>query len=225
MTSWFYAAGMKIISVQRGAVREIAPGTRRAVDSAIDKQPVDAIEVVAEGVVGDEIQNPEVHGGTGQAVYVYARGDYAHFEAELGLSFAPGSFGENVTIDAWHTDQVRVGDRLVAGGVELEITGPRVPCQKFAARMTELMGPDAGTGWVKRFARARRPGWYVRVLAPGELRPGLEVDVAPASEDNILGLELLDLYGGDVPDPAASLDRALVSPIDPRVRASLASRR
>lgn len=220
-----YAVQMKIESVQRGEVREIASGTRRAVNSAIDKRPVEAIEVAADGVVGDDIQDLRVHGGSGQAAYIYARKDYAHWEADLGTSFAPGSFGESITIDSWHTDQVRIGDRLVTNGVELEISGPRVPCQKFAARMTELLDADAGVGWVKRFIDARRLGWYVRVLKPGTLRPGLVLDVVLAPATNILGLELFDLYGNDVDDPRASLERALASPIDPRVRASLDSRR
>ena len=209
--------------MQRGTVREIAAGTRRAVRSGIDKQPVDVIELASAGVVGDEIESPEHHGGEGQAVYLYAQADRGQFADVLGAELGPGTFGENVTIDAWHDDVV-IGDRLTSGDVVLELTGARVPCQKFAARMTELVGPDAGIGWVKAFTDARRPGWYARVVQPGTLRAGeaFTLDRADATT-NVRGLELLDLVGGRL-DDATEPDvrrRALASPIDGRIRAWL----
>lgn len=207
---------MKIVSVQRGTVREVAPGTRRATMSGIAKLPVEHIDVHPGGVTGDEIEDLSVHGGEGQAVYLYARDDYEVFEAELGVVMAPGSFGENVTVDAWHED-LRIGDRLATGSTELVISGPRIPCHKFAARMTEVVGPDAGPGWVARFAKSRRPGWYARVLRAGPLTAGEELKLVRASPDAIGGLELMDLYTAKPAEPDR-IRRALASPVDDRVR-------
>lgn len=220
-----YGRRMQIVSVQTGRVRDIASGARVR-RTGIDKQPVDQVEVDAEGVVHggrrDPIVNTADHGGPGQAVYVYARSDYEVFEADLGLALPPGSFGENVTVDRWPHDVIRIGDRFRAGQVELEVSGPRVPCATFAARMAEIVGPDAARGWVKRFQAAGLPGWYTRVLAPGALQAGMVVQAAPASEDNLTGMEMWSLwYAADGAD-ADLLARALRSPVADRARPWLA---
>ncbi len=57
------------------------------------------------------------------------------------------------------------------GRVEvLEVRGPRVPCGTFAERMGER-------GWVTRFAAHGRSGAYLRVVQPGEIRPGDPITV------------------------------------------------
>ena len=38
-------------------------------------------------------------------------------------------------------------------------------------------------GWVRRFALAERPGAYLRVVTPGELRAGDAVEVSPGPPD------------------------------------------
>ena len=82
---------------------------------------------------------------------------------------APGTFGENLTLSSFGDEQVRIGDRFGIGETLVEVTAPRIPCAVFATRMGE---PD----WVKRFADARRPGLYVRVLEPGEVAAGDAVE-------------------------------------------------
>ena len=47
----------------------------------------------------------------------------------------------------------------------LEATFPRQPCQKMA---TKAGDPK----FVKRFAKAGRPGMYLRVVEPGEVAAG-----------------------------------------------------
>lgn len=211
---------MEIISVQisSGHTMRRAGRTRR---TGIAKQPVDQITVAADGVEGDVIANTAVHGGPGQAVYLYAREDYAIFEAELGMTFAPGSFGENVTVDGWPHDPIRIGDEFAAGPVRLQVTSPRVPCATFASRMKELAGEDAGRGWVKRFAAARRPGWYCRVLSPGQLAAGMALEVTRAPAGNLDGLEFGDLIAKRMPSPE-EVARMMANPIDDRSRARLA---
>lgn len=202
---------MEIISVQVGQVRHVGA----AGESGIDKRPVPAITVRRDGVDGDAIADDQVHGGPGQAVYAYSREDYAHFEQALGVSLPSGTFGENLTVDAFPQQEVRIGDLLTVGDVVLELSGPRVPCVKFAARMREVVGEDA-TGWVKRFAQARRPGWYFRVLAPGTIRVGDTATVTPAPEGQLTGLELLDLQH-DRDASHETIRRMLAAPIPDRM--------
>jgi MOSC domain-containing protein YiiM len=47
----------------------------------------------------------------------------------------------------------------------LEVAQPRLPCFKLGIRMDD-------PAFVRRFARAGRPGVYLRIIAPGELRRG-----------------------------------------------------
>jgi len=208
---------MQIISVQTGRARDVTSG-RTTIHTGIDKQPVPSITVQHQGVEGDDIVATQHHGGPGQAVYAYARSDYEVFEAQLDTELPNGAFGENVTVDRWPHDPIRVGDRFVVEGVVLEVSAPRIPCVTFAARMGELVGPDAARGWVKRFTAERRPGWYLRVVAPGRLEAGQRLAVTPAPSANVTGLQMWDLHHAPSPDPAM-IRRALDSPIDDRSRA------
>jgi len=63
-----------------------------------------------------------------------------------------------------------VGERWRIGSVELEVAQPRLPCAKLALRMGVPQ-------MVKRFARASRPGAYLRIVTEGELGAGDEVEV------------------------------------------------
>ena len=198
-------------SVQLGRESLIDLG-QRLTRSGIDKKPVSRIEVRHSGVAGDVIA-ADYHGGEGQAAYVYGRDDYAFFEHELGVALSPGTFGENVTVGSL-PPQPRVGDRLIfESGVVLELTGPRTPCATFAGRMRQVIGEEAAKGWVKRFARARRPGVYCRVIEEGEIRPGMRLDVERAPSDHILVMELWGLSEEGSRDPDV-IARARQSPVD-----------
>ena len=63
-----------------------------------------------------------------------------------------------------------IGERWRIGTVELEVCQPRLPCATLAKRMGDPM-------MVKRFARASRPGAYLRIAAEGELGAGDAVTV------------------------------------------------
>ena len=60
-----------------------------------------------------------------------------------------------------------------AGPARVQVTGPRIPCAVFAGWLDE-------THWVKRFAGARRPGAYLRVLREARSAPGIGSRWCPA---------------------------------------------
>ena len=60
---------------------------------------------------------------------------------------------------------VKDGDRFQVGEAMLEASIPRIPCATFAMHMGD-------PGFVKRFARAGRLGFYCRVVTPGAVGPG-----------------------------------------------------
>lgn len=119
------------------------------------------------GLEGDVQVDQKHHGGADQAVYLYSAEDYAWWREELGRELKPGVFGENITLSNFGDGERCVGDRLRCGEVLLELTAPRIPCATLAARMHD-------PGFVKKFSKAGRPGYYARVLEEGSLEGGID---------------------------------------------------
>ena len=134
------------------------------------------------GLVGDTIGNQKVHGGDDQAVYAYAREDLDAWEARLGRSLTNGMFGENLTTSGVDVTQARIGERWHIGsdGLVLEVSAPRTPCRTFSAFL-EL------EGWIKTFTAAAKPGAYLRVISPGQVRAGdmISIDHRPGHDVTI----------------------------------------
>ena len=159
--------------------------------TGINKQPVDGPVPVrapgpkttglGSGLVGDQIFDVQHHGGDDQAVYAYAREDYEWWQAQLGRPLRSGLFGENLTTAGLDVNGALIGERWRIGAdLVLETTFGRIPCATFQAKMAEPR-------WVKTFTRAARPGAYLRVVEPGDVRAGDEVSVVhrPAHDVSI----------------------------------------
>ena len=149
---------------------------KSASETGIDKRPVDGpVQVRApgsmrdgegSGLVGDFIGDRSAHGGDEQAVYAYAREDLDRWEQLLGRVLASGSFGENLTTDGFDVNGALIGERWRLGAdLELEVTGPRVPCATFR-------GWIGRQGWLREFTVAAVPGTYLRVVTPGAMQAG-----------------------------------------------------
>ena len=202
---------MQILAVNVGLPKPIPIGDEM-VSTGIFKTPEEgAVTLTPEGFEGDEQADKKNHGGVDQAVYVYSAEDYAWWSEQLGRDLSPGMFGENLTLSEF-PKEVKIGDRLELEEVILEVTAPRIPCNKFAAKMNDPK-------FVKRFREAERPGFYTRVIQTGAVRAGEEVTHKPA-EDGVSLLETNALYFAKDPDPAA-LDRALEAPLAERLRKTL----
>ena len=63
-----------------------------------------------------------------------------------------------------------VGERWRVGTVLLEVSEPRQPCSKFGHKMGDPL-------IIKRFARAHRPGAYLRIIEQGEIGAGDSIEV------------------------------------------------
>ena len=200
---------MQVDSVNAGRAELMKIGAR-TVSTGIRKAPVERGHVGPLGLVGDVVADEEDHGGPDQAIYVYSSEDYAWLGEELGRLPAPGTFGENLTLSSFGSEAVRIGDRYRVGEALLEVTAPRIPCATFATRMGE---PD----WVQRFAAARRPGVYVRVLEPGEVAVGDRVDRLAGEDGRPTVVDLMDVWYDPQPDPEL-LERLLDSPLAERAR-------
>jgi len=144
--------------------------------SSIDRRPVSGpVRVGPLGLDGDRVSNQEVHGGTRQAVYAFAREDLDFWAGELAGELHDGQFGENLTTEGIDVNAAEVGERWRVGTVLFEVGWVRIPCNVFKGWVGQS-GFD-NTAWVKRFTSVARPGPYLRVLEPGELAAGDELVV------------------------------------------------
>lgn len=162
------------------------------------------------GLVGDAVLNRKYHGGPDQALYLYLQQDYDWWASELGTPFAPGTFGENLTVDGIAGEALAIGDRFTIGDVVLEATWHRTPCNTLARRMGDPR-------WVKIFARAGRPGAYLRVLHPGAIEAGMEVVHTPFAGERVTVGELMS-HDGERVLPETFVRRMLQTPLRERSR-------
>ena len=177
---------MKVLSVNVGQPRENPWKTMKL--TGIDKRPVEGpVKVTAPrakgmgmvGLAGDRVYDVRNHGGPDMAVYAYAREDLDFWTSELDLALPNGVFGENLTTEGADANGALVGERWRVGpALVLEATGPRVPCGTF-------QGWLAQAGWIKRFALAGRPGAYFRVIEPGEIEAGDEIEIVHRPDHDV----------------------------------------
>jgi MOSC domain-containing protein YiiM len=168
--------------------------------TAIDKRPVTGpVRVGRLGLDGDEQADTANHGGTEQAVYVYAREDLDWWAELLGRDLRDGIFGENITTESLDVTGALIGERWRLGTAVVQVTSCRIPCVVFRNWTGE-------TGWVKRFAQAGRPGAYLRVLEEGAVAPGDTVTVLDRPAVQVTIAESMRAYYGD-----AELMRRLLS--------------
>ncbi len=181
----------KVVSVNVGVPR-IVEHEGRVVTTAIWKRPViGRVAVRGVNLAGDEQADRSVHGGVDKAVYAYAREDYEWWGRELGTQAAEaGTFGENLTVSGLDLNAAKVGERWRVGSVLLEVSEPRFPCFKLGIRMGDPR-------FLKRFAAARRPGTYLRIVEEGELGAGDAIDVVERPRHQVtIGL-FAEAYLGD----------------------------
>ena len=150
------------------------------------------MEVRGVNLVGDDQADRSVHGGPEQVLYAYAAEDYAWWETELGRSLEPGIFGENLTVEGVEVSRAVIGEAWQIGSVRAQVTAPRIPCFKLAARMGDPT-------FVRRFLAARRPGAYLRLLEEGMLETGDRVRVLSRPAHGLTISDVVDAYTGRLP--------------------------
>ncbi|MBW8806112.1 MAG: MOSC domain-containing protein [Catenulispora sp. 13_1_20CM_3_70_7] len=156
--------------------------------TGIDKQPVAGPVAVSApgpkgtgevGLRGDRVYDVKNHGGVDQAVYAYAREDLDGWEAEFGRPLHNGVFGENLTSQGLDVNGARIGERWRIGpDVVLEVSCPRIPCATFQGWLER-------EGWIKQFTRASRPGAYLRVIEPGDIRADDPIEIVHRPDHDV----------------------------------------
>ena len=156
----------QLLSVNVGLPREIA-WKGKTVRTAVWKDAVPGLRKVGKlNVDGDGQADLLGHGGEHRAVFVYQSDSYRYWEKQLGRKdFVFGQFGENFTVEGLPDDEVSIGDRYRIGSALFEVTQPRVTCYRIGIRMDEPRMPAL-------LVEHHRPGFYFRVLEPGEVGAG-----------------------------------------------------
>ncbi|WP_194722497.1 MOSC domain-containing protein [Noviherbaspirillum malthae] len=171
---------MKVLNISVGTVRDLfvpQSDAMRRVATGIHKQAVEGRVAVGKlGLAGDEQADLTVHGGLNKAVYAYPSEHYAFWAKQRAAALkrdeplAPGTMGENLTLQGLLESDVWIGDRLRIGSTLLQVTEPRHPCYKFNAKM--------GFGHAaKMMLQSGYSGFYLRVLETGEIAAGDAVEL------------------------------------------------
>jgi MOSC domain-containing protein YiiM len=149
----------------------------------VPKRPVAAARVTALGLEGDGHRDLDHHGGSDRALCLFALERIEALRAE-GHPVAPGSLGENLTVEGLDWEAVEPGTHLLLGpDVLVQVTRYTAPCLNIRGAFRD--------GSYARVSQQRHPGWsrvYARVLVPGHLRVGDPVaPLAPAEAAARLG--------------------------------------
>jgi len=155
------------------------------VKSGIQKRPVDGpVAVRLMGLQGDEQADLSVHGGVSKAVYAYPHEHYAFWQtvraqagvAAWGDTLAPGSLGENLTLQGLLEIDLFVGDQLRLPNCLLAVSEPRFPCFKLNAALGFKHA-------VKMMAQSGYCGSYLVVLEAGTVAAGDPVQLLPGPRE------------------------------------------
>lgn len=123
--------------------------------------------------------HPHIHGGRDKAVLLIAA-EVVDELAARGYPVSYGALGENLTTRGILVRDLRVGDRIRAGGAVLEITGPRGPCSALHVYGASLKN-EIYDARVKALDTASPlwglSGFYAKVLEAGPVGPGDAIEV------------------------------------------------
>jgi MOSC domain-containing protein YiiM len=157
---------IKILSINVGLPKAVLIDGEQ-IQTAIFKAPTaGSMKVTKLNLKGDQQADLSVHGGPDKAVYVYSWENILYWRQQLQREdLGPGSFGENLTVEGLLDQEVAIGDELEAGTARFQVTQPRLPCFKLAARI-------GLPGFPKVFLQSGRTGFYLRVLEEGVISAG-----------------------------------------------------
>jgi Uncharacterized protein conserved in bacteria len=154
-----------IVSVNVGTPSPIVYGRKEVMTGIVKRPAAGRLHLSKLNFEGDKQADLIHHGGEDKAVCVYAREHYAFWEQELGRKLELGAFGENVTTEGLLEKDICIGDIYELGEAVVQVSQPRQPCFKLAARygVPELPVLVQNTGYT---------GYYFRVLQEGRAGAG-----------------------------------------------------
>jgi MOSC domain-containing protein YiiM len=139
----------------------------------LPKRAVSGGLVTPLGIQGDLHAHLGIHGGPRKAILLVASEVIDDLIAR-GYPLFYGALGENLTTRGIAVRDIRIGDRLRAGGATLEITEPRRPCAAldiYGESLKEEICDERVRALDYTSPRWGKCGFYASVVAPGPVRP------------------------------------------------------
>ena len=197
-----------VVSIQVGRPRVMA-GEEPWATSFFKSAVTGPLSVETDNLAGDEQADLTVHGGPDKAVCVYSADHFPEWsrvlrEGDLGA----GAFGENFSVSHMDETSVCVGDVYAVGTSLVQVSQPRSPCWKLAARWNR---PDLP----RLVLQSGRTGWYFRVLQRGVVSAGEELSLSdrPCGEWSIARVNDVSYATGRHKDAAARRALAACAPL------------
>jgi len=170
--------------------------------SGIWKERCEEIFVGFDQINGDQVANPEYHGGSERVVCVYPFEHYAHWESVFGNTLTPSAFGENLTAIGMKEDQVCIGDVFQIGEAVLQVSQGRYPCSTINKRNHNNL-------LLKRIVETGYTGYFFRVLEEGKVTADSQIKKLISHPEQITVSSIHHLYFHD-PSPSVELIEKIV---------------
>lgn len=209
---------MKLLSVNVSPPKK-GRHARRDVTTGRSKKPVRGSVMLRTSNLDRGGQADLVNrGGIYRSASAYPVEHYDYWRRELGRDdFTFGQFGEDFTVEGMLEDDIYIGDVFRVGHALVEVSHPRPPFFKLGIKMGMAQFP-------KLFLRSGRVGFYLRVLAEGEVRAGDTFELVKADPVRITVGEMSHLLFFD-PENLEGAKRALrIKALSPAWRSTFEER-
>ncbi len=178
---------MKVISANIGHEKEVM-WQGEPVKTGIFKEPVDHITIRRFFVEGDNVSDLTVHGGENKSVYGYASEHYPFWRKEYpAMNMSWGMFGENITTEGLFENELIIGSVYRVGTALLQVTEPRLPCYKLAAKFGTV-------DIINRFMKSRKSGFYFTVLEEGVVKASDPIVLVETGDTNETIQDVVESY-------------------------------
>lgn len=158
-----------ILSLFKGTPKPLEANAK--IISSINRDCVDSLIVYLDYIEGDEVSNKQHHGGPNRVLHYYPSEHYVFWKtAYPEIKCSPGEMGENISSTGLNEKNVCIGDVYKIGEVELLVTEPRKPCGIINLQF-QLKG------MARRVQKESKTGWFFRVLKPGTIHIGDEIEL------------------------------------------------
>ncbi|MEH7179374.1 MOSC domain-containing protein [Neobacillus vireti] len=170
--------------------------------SGIWKLPCNELIVAYNEINGDQVANPEYHGGSDRVVCVYPFEHYSHWESELGEALTPSAFGENLTVAGMMEDQVCIGDVFQIGEAVLQVSQGRYPCSTINKRNNNNL-------LLKKIIKTGYTGYFLRVLEEGKITSNSQIKKLVSHPQQITVSSIHHLYFHESPPSMEKIEKIL----------------
>ncbi len=141
------------------------------------KLPITQGTLGAAGFDGDACRNLKYHGGPLQAVLLISE-EVINELVAAGFPVFPGALGENLTTRGLDYHHLAIGQRLMIGDAQIELTKIRVPCSQL-----DVYGSSIKKAIYDKKVKAGdatsplwgHSGFYARVIRGGRIAAGTPI--------------------------------------------------